>query len=31
VEVVQLYKDYLANFLINTRLDHGLNGQGGLV
>jgi adenine-specific DNA-methyltransferase len=29
VEVVQLYKDYLANFLINTRLDHGLNGQGG--
>lgn len=28
VEVVQLYKDYLANFLINTRLDHGLNGQG---
>lgn len=31
VEVVQLYKDYLANFLINTRLDHGLNGQGGQV
>ena len=29
VEVVQLYKDYLANFLINTRLDHGMNGQGG--
>ena len=29
VEVVQLYKDYLANFLINTRLDHDLNGQGG--
>ena len=29
VEVVQLYKDYLANFLINTRLDQGLNGQGG--
>lgn len=28
VEVVQLYKDYLANFLINTRLDHDLNGQG---
>ena len=31
VEVVQLYKDYLANFLINTRLDHDLNGQGGQV
>jgi adenine-specific DNA-methyltransferase len=31
VEVVQLYKDNQANFLINTRLDHGLNGQGGLV
>ncbi len=29
VEVVQLYKDYLANFLINTRLDLDLNGQGG--
>jgi adenine-specific DNA-methyltransferase len=29
VEVVQLYKDYLANFLINTRLDHGLSGLGG--
>ena len=29
VDVVQLYKDYLANFLINTRLDQGLNGQGG--
>lgn len=29
VEVVQLYKDYLANFLINTRLDHDLNVQGG--
>jgi adenine-specific DNA-methyltransferase len=29
VEVLQLYKDYLANFLINTRLDQGLNGQGG--
>jgi adenine-specific DNA-methyltransferase len=28
-EVVQLYKDYLANFLINTRLDLDLNGQGG--
>ena len=30
VEVVQLYKDYLANFRINTRLDHDLSGQGGL-
>lgn len=29
VEVVQLYKDYLTNFLINTRLDHDLNGLGG--
>lgn len=29
VDVVQLYKDYLANFLINTRLDRGLNGNGG--
>jgi adenine-specific DNA-methyltransferase len=28
VEVVQLYRDYLANFLINTRLDQGLNGHG---
>ena len=27
VAVVQLYRDYLANFLINTRLDQGLNGQ----
>lgn len=29
LQVVQLYRDYLANFVINTRLDHGMEAQGG--
>jgi adenine-specific DNA-methyltransferase len=31
LQVIQLYRDYLANFLINKRLDQGLEGFGGWV